>query len=127
MKTAHTISLVQLVLCVLTIWAVACEWSYWWIPGIPWIILDVVGIIIAVPVLYVIRVVGIGAALPDFRGDALIVAGMTVCFVLPTILAVGVNYCFAFSERARQEELQQLHAGRKDVPSRSGCRAEIED
>jgi hypothetical protein len=76
----------------LTIMAFSKEWALWWIPGIPWIIVSILGILLTLPLAFVISI-GAGCAQADWMSDAFII---TLCFVIPTTLAVGANYCIAW-------------------------------
>jgi len=90
-KMIHIISLAQVTLGVLTALAVSTDISLWWVPGIPWMIISIIGIVLTIPLVMIIGM-GAGCAQADWMSDGFII---TLCFVIPTTLSVGVNCCCA--------------------------------
>ena len=100
-KKIHIISLAQVALGALTIVAVLAESFLWWLPGVPWIIISIIGIVLTIP-LFIVIGIGAGCAQADWMSDGFII---TLCFIIPTSLAVGANYCHAaLAKRKTQKE-----------------------
>ncbi len=90
-STANIFSLSQVVLCVVTIVAISSNWTYWWIPAVPWLFLSIFGVILTMPLFFLIGTFAAPAqadGIPDGVAE-------TIMFVIPTIRAVCVNYCLA--------------------------------
>lgn len=103
MKSApHVIAVVQIVSMAGLIWADASRSSHWVIPLIPWLILCMPGIILTLP-LFFLMAAAIGGGAHDAISNEVAYA---VCLVIPTFLAIGCNY-FIFAwlrSRAKPSE-----------------------
>ena len=60
------------------------ESSLWWVPAIPWAVLCSLGLLLTIPIVFVIGI-GAGAAQADWMSDGFII-GLVI--VTPTILAM---------------------------------------
>lgn len=89
------LTLAQISLGILTAMAFSRGWPVWWIPGVPWIIVSILGILLTLPFFFVIGI-GAGGAQADWMSDTFIIY---LCFVIPTTIAVGANYCIAWLSR----------------------------
>ena len=86
MKRWH-LQVLRVLLCCLSIALVIAESRFWWIGVAPWVVLCVHGIILTIPVVFLIGM-GAGAAQADWMSDGFI---FTLLFVLPTIFSMFVS------------------------------------
>jgi len=96
------VSGIQISLGIVTVASMALEWEMWWVPCIGWAAFSIVGILLTLPLIIVIGI-GAGAAQADWMSDKFI---FTLCFVIPTILAVSANIVIAWFKRRRKESIR---------------------
>ncbi len=101
MKKAIIVSGIQISLGTITVVSMVLEWEMWWLPCIGWAAFSVVGILLTLPLFLVIGI-GAGGAQADWMSDQYI---FTLCFVIPTILAVSVNILIAWFKRRGKESI----------------------
>ena len=100
----HIISVIQLLLCICTIWAIETESSFVWLPTIPWLILNFFGIILTLPILFLLGL-GIGAAQADWMPDEFI---FIVLFIIPTGVSIAFNYFISRKVPNKQSEKESI-------------------
>lgn len=100
-KKIHILSLTQIITGILMVIAAEADSSLWYIPGVLWLILCVIGVVLTIPLICVIFIAA-GGAQVDWMSDTFTII---VFFVIPTTLSVLVNYgIVALSMRAEARE-----------------------
>lgn len=87
----HRIQVLRIILCMLSLCALEfgseLDWIAW-LPVIPWLFLNIAGVLIIVPLfILALGVLGAGGAQADWMPDELI---MIACFIIPTIVSLGI-------------------------------------
>ena len=80
------LNLLRIALCAASITLAAYESPFWWVAVAPWAVLCSFGIIMTVPIIFIIGM-GAGAAQADWMSDEFIV---TLIFITPTMLTIAI-------------------------------------
>jgi membrane protein DedA with SNARE-associated domain len=90
MMKKYGFQVLRVVTCAASFVLVYCESSYWWIAVVPWVIFNIIGIVLSIPLIIIIGI-GAGAAQADWMSDEFI---CVLIFVVPTVLAVLASTLF---------------------------------
>ncbi|MCH7229209.1 hypothetical protein, partial [Haloferula sp. A504] len=95
------------------------ESSFWWLPAIPWAVLCAMGLLLTIPIVFVIGI-GAGAAQADWMSDGFII-GLVI--VTPTVLAVIVS-AIANRRKARRPAEPKQNQAEQGVAPQPAARSE---
>ena len=78
------LNILRILLCIASITLATYDSPFWWVAVAPWAVLCLVGIILTIPIVFIIGM-GAGAAQADWMSDEFI---FTLVFITPTALSL---------------------------------------